>query len=366
MIKKVFLVDYENTSLYGLKGISELRRGSKVVIFHSSETTLETLKDILKVYETQGIEIRLHALKKKGRFNALDFMICTYLGYEVAEKAEKEIYILSADRGYESAITLGTELNSDMKVGFERSIYQCLHKKGEEIEVESNEAADVEQPMKAQQAVLEKAADERKLADEIKEFNQVENFGETENENRVAESQFVSKESESVLNEEKVAFKESNEAKHLKELGESQELEQTEELHASEDSEDFVNHADDRQEDRAEGEENVIPLHADHKKGYRRYANGRYRYSKNNYHRSAYRERQSCRNYMQRKMERDNIIPKQYHNQLISFMDKACGRHEFEDKAIKSLGAKNGMLMGKAVMYYEQYQSYKERQSMYY
>ena len=254
MTKKVFLVDYENTSMYGLKGISELKRGSKVVIFHSSDSTLETLEDLLKIYETRGIEIKLHALKKKRRFNALDFMICTYLGYEVAEKIEKEIYILSADRGYESAIALGAELNSNMKVGFERSIYQCLHKEGAEVENES--VAEVNE----EEAAVETEAKQGEIQqEEIRREEIYEATGNAEFNADVTEN--------------------SENARYSEEAHMQDEMEEI--ADGSEEREEAVENVAYNQEESETDEENVkdkvIPLHSDHKKGYRRYNNGRYR-----------------------------------------------------------------------------------------
>ncbi|MCR5744159.1 MAG: hypothetical protein K6F92_10635 [Lachnospiraceae bacterium] len=127
-MKRVFLMDYENTAVRGLYGISELGIGDKVVVFCSNENIQRALIDLLKVYEERRVEIRVHLLKKRA-INALDFMITTYLGFEVSMDDEKEIFVISADKGYESAIDMAHELSNGIFIGFHESIYDCIHEK---------------------------------------------------------------------------------------------------------------------------------------------------------------------------------------------------------------------------------------------
>lgn len=125
-MKRVFLLDYENTAVRGLYGISELGAGDKVVVFCSNENIKSALYDMLKIYEERRVEIRVHLLKKRA-INALDFMITTYLGFEISMESEKEIFVISADKGYESAIDMAHELSNGVFIGFHESIYECLH-----------------------------------------------------------------------------------------------------------------------------------------------------------------------------------------------------------------------------------------------
>lgn len=127
-MKRVFLLDYENTAIRGLYGISELGFGDKVVVFCSNENIKRALYDLLKVYEERRVEIRVHLLKKRA-VNALDFMITTYLGFEVSMEEQKEIFVISADKGYESAIDMAHELSNGIFIGFHESIYDCIHEK---------------------------------------------------------------------------------------------------------------------------------------------------------------------------------------------------------------------------------------------
>ena len=127
-MKRVFLLDYENTAVRGLYGISELGRGDKIVIFCSNENIKRALDDMLRVYGERGVKVVVHLLKKRA-VNALDFMITTYLGFEVSMEEEKEIFVISADKGYESAIDMAHELSNGIFVGFHESIHDCIHEK---------------------------------------------------------------------------------------------------------------------------------------------------------------------------------------------------------------------------------------------
>ena len=95
-----FLVDYENVNASGLKGVSGLSEEDTVVIFYSEKA--ETL--------TFGLHRRLNESKatisfqrvQTGVKNALDFQLCTYLGYLVGQNAQSPAvyYIVSADQDY--------------------------------------------------------------------------------------------------------------------------------------------------------------------------------------------------------------------------------------------------------------------------
>jgi|GEM_PF-3201497 len=124
-IRRVFLVDYENTSIRGLYGISCLTGNAKVVVFCSTPVIQRAVEDVLYAYKQQGIEIGTFILIKQGK-NALDFMISTYLGYEINAKIDKEIYIISGDHGYGSAVEMAKQLDTRMMIGSGRNIFECL------------------------------------------------------------------------------------------------------------------------------------------------------------------------------------------------------------------------------------------------
>ena len=95
-----FLVDYENVRVSGLRGIDNLSRKDKVIIFYSDKA--ETM--------TFGLHRRLNESKadisfqkvRTGSKNALDLQLCTYLGYLICRNAHASAAycIVSGDQNY--------------------------------------------------------------------------------------------------------------------------------------------------------------------------------------------------------------------------------------------------------------------------
>ena len=96
-----FLVDYENVNAAGLNGVSSLSAEDSVIIFYSEKA--ETM--------TFGLHRRLNESKASisfqkvstGSKNALDFQLCTYLGYLIAQNGQSgqtDYYIVSEDQDY--------------------------------------------------------------------------------------------------------------------------------------------------------------------------------------------------------------------------------------------------------------------------
>jgi hypothetical protein len=99
---KIFLVDYENTNSNGLKGISKLDKSDRVIIFYSSVSStisFEVLDEIL----LSGVSLEKIFLKSHST-NALDFQLVTYMGYLIAENNVNDIYVITKDKGFFSAI----------------------------------------------------------------------------------------------------------------------------------------------------------------------------------------------------------------------------------------------------------------------
>ncbi|MCM1399692.1 MAG: PIN domain-containing protein [Clostridium sp.] len=100
-----YLIDYENVKVNGLNGLSKLVETDNVCIFYSENA--DTL--------TFGLHKRLNEAKANityqkvevGTSNALDFQLCTYLGYLIAENKNESLqnyYIVSKDKGYSSVV----------------------------------------------------------------------------------------------------------------------------------------------------------------------------------------------------------------------------------------------------------------------
>ncbi len=107
---RIFLIDYENVNSLGLNGIDKLRKTDKIVLFYSdSANTLSfTIHDLIM---KKQIKIEKYKLNQSDK-NALDFQLVTYLGYWVANHTAKEheIFIISKDKGYISAIEFCAEV----------------------------------------------------------------------------------------------------------------------------------------------------------------------------------------------------------------------------------------------------------------
>ena len=96
------LVDYENVSgSNGLKGTDALCDADTLIIFYSG--CCEKIRyDHLQEIKNSGCEFRVIKLKGAGK-NALDFYIAAECGI-ISERGEKEIAIISNDKGFQAVI----------------------------------------------------------------------------------------------------------------------------------------------------------------------------------------------------------------------------------------------------------------------
>lgn len=99
----IFLIDYENVNMNGLKGIEKVKSSDEVVLFYSINS--ENIKlDIISTIIRRKISLKLFKLNKSDK-NALDFQLATYLGSLISIKGEFDnIVIISKDNGYQSSI----------------------------------------------------------------------------------------------------------------------------------------------------------------------------------------------------------------------------------------------------------------------
>lgn len=102
-MKRIFLIDKENTGNRFLKGLDTLTSQDKVIVFHYTQAGDIKSDTLLALSKTKAaVEIRSMTTHTK---NAMDFQICTYLGYLYHENGNHaEYYIVSNDRGYEAAV----------------------------------------------------------------------------------------------------------------------------------------------------------------------------------------------------------------------------------------------------------------------
>lgn len=127
---KVFLIDYENVNKDGLKGIELLDCNSNVIVFYNNNCTIPI--NLMLQLQQSSIKFEWIELTESGE-NALDFQITTYLGYIIARFQclnciNNEIYIISKDNGYNSAIKF-VKSKFDVTVKKYTSIENALNNK---------------------------------------------------------------------------------------------------------------------------------------------------------------------------------------------------------------------------------------------
>lgn len=107
-ITTIYIIDYENVSRYGLKGISQVIFTSRLVIFYYIEdSTIRHLKQLVSRYPDLRIEFFMH---EKAAANYADFQIDTYLGFLIGrESGISNFCIISKDRGFDAVIDFWTK-----------------------------------------------------------------------------------------------------------------------------------------------------------------------------------------------------------------------------------------------------------------
>ena len=102
-MKHIYLIDKENTGNRFLNGIENLRSEDIIIVFHYEPAGSINQVVLSALANTKAsVEIRKMNTHRK---NAMDFQICTYLGYLYGKYRNKAQYhIISNDKGYEAAV----------------------------------------------------------------------------------------------------------------------------------------------------------------------------------------------------------------------------------------------------------------------
>jgi len=121
-MKHIYLIDKENTGNRFLNGIENLKQEDLVIVFHYEQAGSINPVVLSALANTKAsVEIRkMHSHTK----NAMDFQICTYLGYLFGKYKNKAEYrIISNDKGYQAAVEfLKMHIDPDMDVSIMPSI----------------------------------------------------------------------------------------------------------------------------------------------------------------------------------------------------------------------------------------------------
>lgn len=98
-----FLIDFENVKSTGLKGIEHLIESDDVYIFYSEYANTITFDVHHKINKSHAnLKFFKSGIVAK---NALDFQLISYLGYLIAQKKYKNYFVITGDRGFESAVS---------------------------------------------------------------------------------------------------------------------------------------------------------------------------------------------------------------------------------------------------------------------
>ena len=98
----LIFVDFENVHNSGLTGLENLTDNETVYLFYSKNTPHLPMDIVAKISKSKAdIELIESGVGK----NAMDFIIASYLGYQINEYDNKvKYYILSKDKGYKPII----------------------------------------------------------------------------------------------------------------------------------------------------------------------------------------------------------------------------------------------------------------------
>lgn len=121
-MKHIYLIDKENTGNRFLNGIEKLKQEDLVIVFHYEQAgSINTVILSALANTKASVEIRkMHSHTK----NAMDFQICTYLGYLYGKYKNKAKYrIISNDKGYQAAVEfLKMHIDPEMDISIMPSI----------------------------------------------------------------------------------------------------------------------------------------------------------------------------------------------------------------------------------------------------
>ena len=98
----IFLVDGDNHLAEGLQGIDLLSADDTVLIFYGKGQPLSRIE---KLCQSTQANVQYLESVRSGR-NSIDFQIITELGVLVGRGEAEFAYVISQDRGYESAISV--------------------------------------------------------------------------------------------------------------------------------------------------------------------------------------------------------------------------------------------------------------------
>lgn len=95
----IYLVDFENVTSEGLRGVAQLKEEDRVILFYSANAHKISLSVHRAICHTKA-KVNYFEVAVGGK-NALDHQLSTFLGYLIGNNQNMQYFIVSKDRGYE-------------------------------------------------------------------------------------------------------------------------------------------------------------------------------------------------------------------------------------------------------------------------
>ena len=115
-IMTIYLLDYENAGGKQLNILESIKTTDSVIIFYSKSCDKVTLSfELLQKITQTNLEV---FKVKSNTKQALDFQLCTYLGYLIAQDSNKhqKFVILSNDKGFQSICSFWKSKNISIQM----------------------------------------------------------------------------------------------------------------------------------------------------------------------------------------------------------------------------------------------------------
>lgn len=146
----VYLIDFENVHSAGLSGIERLTEKDCVYIFYSINSNSITFEahELLMSSKARIVPLLISC----GGKNALDFQLSSFIGYLAGASEDRELYVISLDKGYCFVQTFWEKTMhcTNFNIKFSPSIRKCL----------PPVTGEMKSPITAGRAVFENAGDE--------------------------------------------------------------------------------------------------------------------------------------------------------------------------------------------------------------
>lgn len=111
-VKRIFVMDMENTSDFGFLTKYEVTKKDEVILFLSDKSKPIANKDLRYILDNK-INLK-NEYVTVGTKNAMDFQIVAYISLNL--KSNREYYIVSDDKGYDSVINyMSTKSNKKIQ-----------------------------------------------------------------------------------------------------------------------------------------------------------------------------------------------------------------------------------------------------------